>query len=73
MGRVYELVREVVQGTLTQTTPDTTVPRPATGNEDSLCDTIEELDKIFADGIHRLCRVPPDSEHWISESGNGHR
>ena len=62
MGRVYELVREVVQGTLTQTTPDTTVSRQATGNEESLCDAIEELDKIFADGMHRLKAAVSDNQ-----------
>jgi chromosome segregation ATPase len=62
MGRVYELVRGVVQGTLTQTTPDTTVSRRATGNEDSLCEAIEKLDKIFADGIHRLKAAVSDNQ-----------
>src|SRR4026207_303950 len=62
MGRVYELVREVVQGTLTQTTPDTTVSRQAAGNEDSLCDATEELDKIFADGIRRLKAAVSDNQ-----------
>jgi hypothetical protein len=62
MGRVYELVREVVQGTLTQTTPDTTVSRQATGNEDSLSDAMGELDKIFADGIHRLKAAVSDNQ-----------
>jgi predicted nucleic acid-binding Zn-ribbon protein len=62
MGRVYELVRDVVQGTLTQTTPDATVSRQATGNEASLPDTIEELDKIFADGIHRLKAAVSDNQ-----------
>ena len=62
MGRVYELVREVVQGTLTQTTPDTTVSLQATANEDSLPHTIEELDKIFADGIHRLKAAVSDNQ-----------
>ena len=51
MGRVYELVRDVVQGTLTQTTPDPTVSRQAVGNEDSLGDTVEKLEKIVADEI----------------------
>ena len=62
MGRVYELVREVVQGTLNQTTRDATVSSPATGNEDSLSDAIQELDKIFADGIHRLKAAVSDNQ-----------
>jgi len=62
MGRVYELVREVVQGTLTHTTTDTTVSRQATGNEDSLCKVVEELDKIFADRIHKLKAAVSDNQ-----------
>jgi hypothetical protein len=62
MGRVYELVRDVVQGTLTQTTPNATVSRQAAGNEASLPDTIEELDKIFADGIHKLKAAVNDNQ-----------
>jgi hypothetical protein len=62
MGRVYELVRDVVQGTLTQTTPDATVSRQPTGSEASLPDTIEELDKIFADGIYRLKAAVSNSQ-----------
>ena len=46
MGRVYELVREVVQGTLNQTTRDATVSSRAPGNEDSLSNAIEELEDI---------------------------
>ena len=62
MGRVYEFVREVVQGTLTQTTPDTTVSHPAIANEDKLGDTIEQLEKIFAEGIHRLKAAVSDNQ-----------
>jgi hypothetical protein len=29
--------------------------------------------KLLEDVRYTACRVPPDSEHWISESGNGHR
>ena len=62
MGRVYELVREVVQGTLNQATLDTTVPSRAPGNEDSLSDAIQELDKIFVDGILRLKAAVSDNQ-----------
>jgi DNA repair exonuclease SbcCD ATPase subunit len=54
MGRVYQSVKEVVQGTLQRRTSEITVFARATENEDSLSDAIEELDKIFVDGIHRL-------------------
>jgi DNA repair exonuclease SbcCD ATPase subunit len=62
MGRVYELVREVVQGTLNQTTRDATISSRAPGNEDSLSDAIEDLDKIFADGIHKLKAAVSDNQ-----------
>ena len=62
MGKVYELVTEIVQGTLTQTRPDATVSSPATGNKDSLGDAIEELDKIFADGVRRLKAAFSDNQ-----------
>jgi hypothetical protein len=61
MGRVYEIVREVVQGTLNQTTADTTVSPWVTGNEDSLSDAIEGLDKMFVDGIHKLKAAVSDN------------
>ena len=54
MGRVYQSVREVVQGSLHRRTPDTTVPAPPTGDEDSLSGAVEELNKLVVDGIHRL-------------------
>jgi chromosome segregation ATPase len=54
MGKVSQMVREAVQGTLNRTTPGTTVTARATGNEDMLSEALEELDKIFADGIRRL-------------------
>jgi chromosome segregation ATPase len=53
MGKVYQIVREVVQGTLNRT-PGPTVSSRATGSEDSLSEALEDLDKLFADGIRRL-------------------
>jgi len=54
MSRVYQSVREVVQGTLNRTTPDPTVSARAPAKDDSLSDVVEELNKIFVDGISRL-------------------
>src|ERR671921_874996 len=54
MGKVYQSVREVVQGTLQRRTPDTKVSARAAGNEDTLSDAVEECNRIFVDGIRRL-------------------
>ena len=62
MGRVYQSVREVVQGSLHRRTPDTTVPAPPTGDEDSLSGAVEELDKIFLEGISRLKAAVNDNQ-----------
>jgi len=61
MGKVYQVVRGVVQGTLNRTTPGPTVSSEATGNEDSLSEALEDLDKIFADGIRRLKSAVSDN------------
>ena len=61
MGRVYQLVREVVQGTLNRTTPDTRVSSRATANEDNISDAIEELDESFVNGIRRLKAAVSDN------------
>jgi len=61
MGKVYQVVRGVVQGTLNRTTPGPTVSSQATGNEDSLSEALEDLDKIFADGIRRLKSAVSDN------------
>jgi uncharacterized phage infection (PIP) family protein YhgE len=53
MGRVYQSVREVVQGTLHRRPPDITSVR-TTGDEDNLSDAIEGLENLFVDGIRRL-------------------
>jgi hypothetical protein len=60
MGKVYQSVRGVVQGTLHRRKPDIpdiTVSAPANGNNTSLNDAMEELEKIFVDGIGRLKAV----------------
>src|SRR5688572_813418 len=61
MGKVYQMVREVVQGTLNRTTASPTVSSQVTGNEDSLSEALEDLDKIFADGIRRLKAAVSDN------------
>ena len=61
MGKVYQTVREVVQGSLNRTTPGPTVSSQATRNEDSLSEALEDLDKIFADGIRRLKAAVSDN------------
>jgi DNA repair exonuclease SbcCD ATPase subunit len=61
MGKAYQIVREVVQGTLNRTTPGPTVSSQAPGNEDSLSEALEDLDKIFADGIRRLKSAVSDN------------
>jgi chromosome segregation ATPase len=54
MGNVYQLVRGVVQGTLHRRKPDIMVSAPANGDKSSLNNAIEELEKIFSDGIGML-------------------
>ena len=61
MGKVYQVVRGVVQGTLNRTTSGPTVSSQATGNEDSLSEALEDLDKIFSDGIRRLKAAVSDN------------
>jgi predicted nucleic acid-binding Zn-ribbon protein len=61
MGKVYQTVREVVQGSLNRTTPGPTVSSQATRNEDSLSEALEDLDKIFADGIRKLKAAVSDN------------
>jgi DNA repair exonuclease SbcCD ATPase subunit len=54
MGKVYQLVRGVVRGTLHRKKSDIMVSAPANGNKSSLNNAIEELEKIFLDEIARL-------------------
>ena len=59
MGKVYQSVRGVVQGTLHRRKPgtDIMVSASANGNNTSLNDAMEELEKIFVDGIGMLKAV----------------
>jgi predicted nucleic acid-binding Zn-ribbon protein len=54
MGKVYQLVRGVVRGTLHRQKSDIMVSAPANGDKSSLNNAMEELEKIFLDGIGRL-------------------
>jgi hypothetical protein len=59
MATVNKFVKEVVQGSLNRKTPDRMVP--ATGDQDSLSDGVEELISIV-DGIHNLKAAPATIE-----------
>jgi DNA repair exonuclease SbcCD ATPase subunit len=54
MGKVYQSVRGVVQGTLHRRKPETMVSARANGDDTSLNGAMEEFERIFADGIGRL-------------------
>ena len=66
MGKVYQSVREVVQGTLHRRKPDITVSAQAKGNDGSLNDAMEELEKIFVDGIGRLKAAVSDDQAVVA-------
>jgi chromosome segregation protein len=54
MGKVYQSVRGVVQGTLNRRKPEIVVSARANGDDTDLDDAMEELEKLFADGIRKL-------------------
>ena len=54
MGKVYQSVRGVVQGTLNRRKPEIVVSARANGDDADLDDALEELEKLFADGIRKL-------------------
>ena len=66
MGKVYQSVRGVVQGTLHRRKPDIMVSAQAKGNEGSLNDAMEELEKIFVDGIGRLKTAVSDDQAVVA-------
>lgn len=59
MGKVYQIVREVMQGTLNRT-PGPAISSQATESEDNLSEALEDLDK-FADRIRRLKAAVSDN------------
>jgi chromosome segregation ATPase len=54
MGKVYQSVRGVVQGTLHRRKPATVISASANGDDTDLNGAVEELERIFADGIGKL-------------------
>ena len=71
MSKVYQSVRGVVQETLHRKTlhwskPDLLVSAPAKVNDGSLNNAIEELEKIFADGIGRLKAAVTDDQAVVA-------
>src|SRR5882724_1036300 len=66
MGKVYQSVRGVVQGTLHRRKPDIMVSARAKGNDGSLNDAMEELEKILVDGIGRLKATVGDDQAMVA-------
>ena len=66
MGKVDRLVRGVVQGTLHRKKPDIMVSVRPKGNDGSLNDAIQELEKIFVDGIGRLKAAVSDDQAVVA-------
>ena len=66
MGKVYQSVRGVVQGTLHRRKPDITVSAREKGNNGGLNDAIEELEKIVLDGIGRLKAAVTDDQAVVA-------
>ena len=62
MSKVYQSVRGVVQGTLHRPKPQIMVSAATKGNEGSLNDAIEQLEKIFVDGLGRLKAAASDDQ-----------
>jgi chromosome segregation ATPase len=66
MGKVYQSVRGVVQGTLHRRKPDIMVSARAKDNGGSLNDAMEEFERIFADGIGRLKAAVSDDQAVVA-------
>ena len=66
MGKVYQSVRGVVQGTLHRRKPDITVSAREKGNNGGLNDAMEELEKIVLDGIGRLKAAVSDDQAVVA-------
>src|SRR2546425_926840 len=66
MGKVYQSVRGVVQGTLHRRKPDIMVSARAKGNDGSLNDAMEEIEKILVDGIGRLKAAVSDDQAVVA-------
>jgi predicted RNase H-like nuclease (RuvC/YqgF family) len=66
MGKVYQSVRGVMHGTLHRRKPDIMVSARAKGNDGSLNDAVEELEKIFVDGLARLKAAVGDDQAVVA-------
>ena len=66
MSRVYQSVRGVVQGTLHRRKAHIVVSTGEKGNHGNLNDGIEELEKIFVDGIGRLKAAVSDDQAVVA-------
>ena len=66
MGKVYQSVRGLVHGTLHRRKPDIMVSTRAKGNDGRLNDELEELEKIFVDGIGRLKAAVSDHQAVVA-------
>jgi chromosome segregation ATPase len=66
MGKVYQSVRGVVQGTLNRRKPEIVVSARANGDDTDLDDAMEELEKLFADGIRKLKAAASEDQAVIA-------
>ena len=66
MGKVYQSVRGVMHGTLHRRKPDIMVSARAKSNDGSLNDAMEELEKIFVDGLARLKAAVGDDQAVVA-------
>jgi chromosome segregation ATPase len=66
MSKVYQSVRGVVQGTLHRPKPQIMVSAATKGNEGNLKDAIEQLEKIFVDGVGRLKAAASDDQAVVA-------
>jgi chromosome segregation ATPase len=66
MGKVYQSVRGAVQGTLNRKKPDIMVSALPKGNDGSLNEAMEELEKVFVDGIGRLKAAVSDDQAVVA-------
>ena len=66
MGKVYQSVRGVVQGTLHRRKPDIMVSAREKGDQGGLNDAMEELEKIVLEGIGRLKAAVSDDQAVVA-------
>src|SRR5262249_42959975 len=66
VGKVYQSVRGVVQGTLHRRKPDIMVSIRAKGDDGHLDDAIQELEKIFVDRIGGLKAAFSDNQAVVA-------